>query len=87
MRRIVDTSPAWPASSPEISANRQSALIRRICSIVRARDSRRRGLATMQVQRARDGDVQTIAREEELERHFPLDSVLRAHCLPVGSAS
>ena len=34
--------------SPAISANRHSALINRICSIVRARDSSRRGLATMQ---------------------------------------
>jgi hypothetical protein len=33
---------------PAISANRHSALINRICSIVLARDSSRRGLATMQ---------------------------------------
>ena len=33
---------------PAISTKRQSALISRICSIVRARDSSRRGLATMQ---------------------------------------
>jgi hypothetical protein len=44
-------------------------LISRICSTVRACDSSRRGLATMkgQAHRARDGDVEAIAPEEEVE--------------------
>jgi hypothetical protein len=40
--------PALAACSSAISANRHRALINRIYSIVRARDSSRRGLATMQ---------------------------------------
>jgi hypothetical protein len=41
--------PALATCSCAISANRHSALISRICSIVRACDPSRRGLATMQV--------------------------------------
>jgi len=40
------------ACSPAISANRHSALISGICSIVRARGSSRHGLATMDAKRA-----------------------------------
>src|SRR5262249_28359907 len=40
--------PALAACYPAISANRHNALINRICSIVLARDSSSRGLATMQ---------------------------------------
>src|SRR4030095_10442879 len=48
-RNSVGLSPrSYLPCSSAISANRHRALINRICSIVRARDSSSRGLATMQ---------------------------------------
>src|SRR5206468_13005558 len=60
---------SWTPCSPVISANRHSALINRICSIVRARDSSRRGLATMQARQiARETATLRRLREKRKSR-------------------